>query len=327
MNRPKKNQHYVPQAYLERFCDRNGQIRVFDKAQKTTFAAAPRNIAAERYFYDFGDAVIDETFSDDDLRRQIESAIPEGITLEEVRQLMEGQFVEDWLSGIETRFIRARDSLLKELCVKRKRRSPFRRKIIHKREKERLSVFVAVQLVRTREFRNYFVDMAKQVGTMLLEGLARAKGRDVTGRVRAGFADHYIPLLHASFLAPDRLIPMAEVLSGHIWIVGVLQHDGFYTSDNPVVQRAHLNHPSTYVPGIDTPGIEIAFPVTPRVILILLERKHHRRLLHRDGRAIEFSPGSENYYNELQVLQSTRQVYFSRDDFAVAQETCKRMEM
>src|SRR3989442_4864407 len=49
-----KNQHYVPQFLLRHFADPVSRVlHTFDKQSKKTFAANPRNVAAEGYFYEF----------------------------------------------------------------------------------------------------------------------------------------------------------------------------------------------------------------------------------------------------------------------------------
>jgi Protein of unknown function (DUF4238) len=52
VNHP-KNQHYVPQFLLDNFTDLNGKIWVYDKKDDRVFNTSPRNIGAEKYFYDF----------------------------------------------------------------------------------------------------------------------------------------------------------------------------------------------------------------------------------------------------------------------------------
>jgi hypothetical protein len=47
-----KNQHYVPQCYLERFTDHDGRLHVFDKATGRNFCTGVRNVASEMSFYD-----------------------------------------------------------------------------------------------------------------------------------------------------------------------------------------------------------------------------------------------------------------------------------
>jgi uncharacterized protein DUF4238 len=49
-----KNQHYVPQFLLRSFADPESRVlHTFDKRSKRIFAANPRNVAAEGYFYEF----------------------------------------------------------------------------------------------------------------------------------------------------------------------------------------------------------------------------------------------------------------------------------
>lgn len=46
-----KLHHYVPQFYLRRFADEEGNLWVWDRGADKTFRARPRAIAAESYFY------------------------------------------------------------------------------------------------------------------------------------------------------------------------------------------------------------------------------------------------------------------------------------
>jgi hypothetical protein len=49
-----KNQHYVPQFMLRSFADPESRVlHTFDKKSRRVFAANPRNLAAENYFYEF----------------------------------------------------------------------------------------------------------------------------------------------------------------------------------------------------------------------------------------------------------------------------------
>lgn len=47
-----KNQHFVPQAYLNQFTNSNGKCCVYNKKRKISFLTDKRNILAKRYFYD-----------------------------------------------------------------------------------------------------------------------------------------------------------------------------------------------------------------------------------------------------------------------------------
>ncbi|MDI0267828.1 DUF4238 domain-containing protein [Clostridioides difficile] len=52
-NKTTKNQHYVPQVYLESFINKKGHCYVYDKLDDKFFSSTPRNIMSIRYFYDF----------------------------------------------------------------------------------------------------------------------------------------------------------------------------------------------------------------------------------------------------------------------------------
>lgn len=47
-----KNQHYVPQFYLNYFTNKKNQLFVYDKFESKGFPSNARNIASEGYFYD-----------------------------------------------------------------------------------------------------------------------------------------------------------------------------------------------------------------------------------------------------------------------------------
>lgn len=47
------NEHYVPQAYLKSFTNKNNQCFVYDKKNNNSFCSNIKNILAKRYLYDF----------------------------------------------------------------------------------------------------------------------------------------------------------------------------------------------------------------------------------------------------------------------------------
>ena len=51
-NKETKNQHFVPETYLESFTD-DGKCCVYNKKNGKQFSTTPRNILSRRYLYDF----------------------------------------------------------------------------------------------------------------------------------------------------------------------------------------------------------------------------------------------------------------------------------
>jgi len=130
-----KFQHYVPRFYLARFVDREGFLWVFDKAERRTFKIKPENIAGENRFYD----------------------IPELEKSGADRHLMESQ-----LSGIESNVQKITECWLSQ--VKERERVE-----IPNTNREIVSLFLTLQLIRTVEYRTVllqFVRMLKQNGDL-----------------------------------------------------------------------------------------------------------------------------------------------------------------
>lgn len=73
--------------------------------------------------------------------------------------------------------------------------------------------------------------------------------------------------------------------------------------------------------GIASKGIEIAFPITPHLILILKDLEIFSNEIHNHNH-FHFILNEENiiYYNSLQVLQSYRNVFNKDDNFELAKE-------
>lgn len=81
------------------------------------------------------------------------------------------------------------------------------------------------------------------------------------------------------------------VLTDHIWLIGNNDTKSpLYTSDNPLVSRGHYGGT-----GLATVGIEIAFPLTPKYVLLLYERTAFQHRLGQDCQTITLNPDRVNY--------------------------------
>ena len=102
----------------------------------------------------------------------------------------------------------------------------------------------------------------------------------------------------------------AFCLRSKIWVIGYNKSDiPFITSDNPVVKYGHSGFN-----GINIKGIEIAFPISPKLILILADVEEFDRLLPFHNHFVEIPYEEVHYYNSLQVIQSYRYVFSKYND-------------
>lgn len=188
MSFPKRH-HYVPRFYLQRFTNERGKIWVYDKLKKTAFETAPENIASQTHFY-----------------RVDENA--EGVGPSE----MENQFagVEAVMNNITNDWF-GRISRADYVPIPQVNR-------------DTVSLYIALQLLRTVEAREQLVQFNK------LTGDASAPQLDARS-------------MQINFLWNDELVKeMAEKIKSCIWIFGLNKSPvKFLSSDHPALIKNKEN--------------------------------------------------------------------------------------
>lgn len=313
-----KKQHYVAQSYLRRFTSDGKNLYVFDKFRKSTFGpTSVVNVAHENYFYDFHDEAVVSAASAANLDLQ---------SAEKALAVLDGEF---------NRIIEVAINFAKGAT---KAPSP--------EQRMKMSLCAAIQIIRTRDFRDELVETMEEMGSAVGESflkLARPElAKDV--QVEFKFKQDSISLLHGKFLWNSEFIAhVAAALCNHIWVIGLNETaNPLLTSDSPVVRQPHkpeqpfIPRPDSGPlykraidiaiestrPGIESEGVELVFPLSPECVLIFLERSHFKSLEDKDGGRFALSDSDVDRLNRLQVLQSYRQIYSRSNDFRLAQEVC-----
>lgn len=292
-----KKQHYVPQFYLKRFTSDGERLFVYDKFTKTARQSNVKDVAEERYFYD-------------------------------------SQQTEKGLGVIEKDFSLAISKVLKNTEPKSvlhkilQRLSLNKGKVISRRQKRYLSFFITIQMFRTREYRNTLVELMEKGGQAIVNMMAKMKTPDASPDLypQIKYDKKNASLLHTQNLFDrDFLIMMTETINRHIWVIGLNEtNQPLYTSDHPVVKRGHIQHPFLSFSGVGAKGIEIAFPLSPKCILLMYERTHFKEHEKMDRKQISLINDNVIYYNSLQVYQSYRQVFCNINDFTLVEQVCKK---
>jgi hypothetical protein len=288
-----KNQHYVPQGYLEQFTYDGKHLFVFDKSSRRVYRTHTKNVASERYFYDF-DPGTQQNFTDT-------------------------QVVEHILSEREANFYNCRDELLKTIEETSR---------ITLEQKQAMAYFIALQLARTPEYRRNSVEFVNKVGDYIAQltpdilGMPDTIKRDY--EFSLNLSESEIARFHAGMMfPPDMLSDFVKVLDNHIWTIGINRTEHrFYTSDTPVVMKAHSARRAGI--GVATPGIEIVFPLTQRCVLILWERSFFIEKEKQDCQTKQLTDDEVRYYNSLQALRSYQRVFCASADFFIAEKLCER---
>jgi len=292
VKRERKKQHYVPQSYLKRFSTDGRSVFVFDKFKRRVFRTNVSNVASERYFYDFPVETTDNLNVD-------------------------AQLVENALAEIEAVYSNTIDSILEKV------RGNTGETLLQPSHRVSMSYFVALQAMRTREQRTVQTQLMEKGIEAILDKTAEHQRDEYEIQANAD----YVSLLQSLSMFGPAVQAIASALREHIWLVGVNQTEQpLYTSDNPVVRKAHKKDPydiRSYA-GFASEGVEIALPITPKHILILCERTFHRHIVAKDGETLLLDNHEYiKYYNSLQVAQSYRQIYCPSDNFDLARKICE----
>lgn len=285
-----KKQHYVPRSYLKRFTQDGDQLYVFDKFAKTSFKSNIRKVASERYFYDIPQDIVAK---DEDL-----------------------QIIEKGVSKIESDFSNAVDNVLTTVHEEGR---------IDGDQKSAMAFFITIQFLRTREFRSFLMEFSEKAAKAVLDKLLKFRWPDRSpDEYQVQFNEKMAPLEQAKFMfKPAYLNKLVQDLSNHIWFVGINETtQPLYTSDSPVVRKGHKIHPIVSYEGLASEGIEIAFPITPKHILVLSERTFFADYVKWDCSSVTLKAEGIKYYNSLQVFQSYRQIYCPSDKFTLAKRIC-----
>jgi hypothetical protein len=278
-----KNQHYVPRSYLRNFAiPGTSAVWTLDKSTQKVFRANIEKVACERYFYDF----------------------PE---VEAEKVGVDPQLIEHELARFEAAF----RSLIQDTIAANTGDC----RGVPPEAREGLAHLLTMQFWRTRESR----EVVAQTMTTMAQRLADLTAQ---GELHVEVNQEISRLHHLSLMfnprATDELV---NALLNHFWIVGINDsNEPLVTSDHPVVRYAHRRHPWMSYTGLASPGIEIAFPLNPRLVLILFERREFHSLAGIDGKYLPLNEQNVIFYNSLQIRESYRYVYSQSNRFDLARE-------
>jgi hypothetical protein len=307
-----KQQHFVPQCYLKNFANEEHRLFVWDKIKKASYPSHVKNIAQERYFNDFPDSLLPD----------------------ELRDKTKSQVIENDLSKVESRFGEFLAQIIDCLEEIEKNNLFDSLGVLDKEAKKNFSPFLTLQIVRTNMFRQKIKGLfqsAYNLKTRLDEALLRNKNNieeiifpdienstnsiELDDLINVGIEDYSIMqhLLHISNVLDQGLdSEISTILSGHIWLFGINSTSiPLWTSDNPIVIKQHQN----FGTGLTSHGVQIAYPISYKHILIMFESDCWYKLKTYDRMRASLSENYVKEYNKLQMIQCCRQAYSSEKNF------------
>ena len=314
-----KGQHFVPKkAHLNKFCDDDGYLYVYDKDKLNSFRTTPHNVAKKHRFYDFPEA-------EDRQKQKIERFFSK---IEPIQDSL----IEDFLEKVY--FHQASDLLFTD--------------VLTTDLKIKLASVISLQFLRTNEHRKFISNVfqstkhnLKQEADQIHKQGMRAILERIPEEYKSLVASFLIEtkqisinnsLKYINWLYSDeglsivqgeeifrRFKNVADILVNHIWLIGFNsfgKNQAFYTSDHPVAKLPHLS-------GIASKGVQINFPLNSNVIIILLEREYFNKYEAFDNKIVQLTTYQINHFNSMQVFSSDRQIYCRNKDFDLAEQIIK----
>jgi hypothetical protein len=285
-----KAQHYVGQFYLRGFANAKEMMWCYDKKGVRCHPISVKGAAQEPYFYEIPPGTTKEPVPLNDVEDRLSKI--EGIAAFQLKDLI--KFADQ---------DKIPQELLGEFCS-----------------------FVAIQWMRTKTHRDNMHEMITKGCQTLVDDLVKLNypgHEDLTPRFV--FGEKTLPAIHAQqMLDPETIWKMGRALERHLLIVGINDTNSFfYTSDHPVVRNPNCCDDIRPFVGPSDPGIEYAFPLDNKHILLILERNHFKELRRFDARAMPMTLDQVKRYNALQVRRSCQRLFCINDDFELAREICK----
>ncbi|WP_009631069.1 DUF4238 domain-containing protein [Synechocystis sp. PCC 7509] len=318
-----EKQHYVPQQYLRLFSHNRKKIFAFSKPEQKFFSPNVNNVASEKCFYDF----------------------PQNATQPENIKFIEELFGD--LEGRQDRFLRHLQKKIDGIFRLSLNPNKEARKIhlinaLTTDQRKDLACIAAIQFLRTKEFRKFIVEMRKSTESLrtniLEEEIIKEFDKllsisfdeklisdikslivDKSSSIESSMYKEGLAVIHAKFIL-DHYKQVAQIFNSHIWLIGINDTDRpLFTSDHPVAR-----HPYLSLGGIASEGIEIAFPLNIRAILIMRDKQYFQEQVNQDNKLFFLTLEDVEHYNKLQIYNSNRYVFCSDDCFDLVKIVCKQ---
>lgn len=248
--------------------------------------------------------------------------------------------IEPGLCDLESSTCEAFEKIIKERAISH----------LDNDDMSKIAYFIAIQIYRTRYFRDKISDISKEMSDRLRlygSGLDQVSIPKPLGKKE--IKDVSIKLI---LKGAEELIP--HLLDKKWLLYETPESDPFFISDNPVVRQNHKDFgPFWGNLGLAVTGIEVYFPLTKTLSLAMLCRSHeetfqdvfkkigflkkmmpgferqlpvdmewieNHRKGYNEGTAIQMTAQNVINHNSLQVKWSSRYVFSSNNNFSLVRE-------
>lgn len=304
-NNRKKKQHYVPQCYLNAWAIKDThQIHVYDKQIRKQRINNITDVASENYFYDI------------DFRKALSRNEKEllGIDDDALQYMGKEQFIENFFaSRVEGELSKFLGDFIEKVTSSSNKKH--KKRFISKRKKLKFSQHLAFQHIRTKSTRVSIDRVSDCLEQMLMEMNA---SQNVIRSIKT--TKESTKLIHGQMiLNRNEIMKSACRFNELIWILAINKtNKEFFTTDKPINMRPHII--DNYVPktGLMSEGIEVYYPIAPKIMLIMFDPVYHHNISKLDRRYFYINDSRDvDSYNVLSSIFANRCVFSSSGDFSI----------
>ena len=304
----KKKQHYVPQCYLNAWAIKGThQIHVYDKQIRKDRINNIIDVASENYFYDIN---FKKALSNN------EKAIL-GIEDDELEDMSKEQSIENFFANsVEGELSKFLETLIKKVDSLTPKK--IKRHFISKRKKVKFSRHLSFQHIRTKSTRVSIDGISDCLEQMLTEMNASKRVIDSIAATKDS-----TKLIHGQMILNKEEISHAACRFNElIWILAVNNtNTEFFTTDKPISTRPHII--DKYVPktGLMSDGIEVFYPISPKIMLIMFDPVYHHNISKLDRHYFFINDSKDiDSYNILSSIFANRCIFSSSGDFTIIEQ-------
>ncbi|MGB8193690.1 MAG: DUF4238 domain-containing protein, partial [Chitinophagaceae bacterium] len=255
-----ENHHFLPRCYLKLFSENRKFVHVYSKVHKRHGTAQGiHNVAVKENFYRIS---LDSIQSDD--------KSPEDVNFFETGFF--DRIVERQFSPLLT-------SITEKATIWTQNKD--RIEVLNTIELDTFAALIAIQYLRMPDIREKYCSFWENLADARLEMMKVffinqfPDSKEFIESIILDYQRELDPDLHAEIYANQELVNnIQDCLLDKVWIFYVSPHDDFYTSDNPILIKPHVENKPSRLEGFDQYGCEIIFPISSSVLLTLWD-KHY----------------------------------------------------
>lgn len=293
-------QHFIPKCYLRRFTPQRKCMFAYDKIASSQRVPSIDSVCQEVNLY-----AISEQF-----RKENKEKMNYDLNVNFLEKEIFAHDIESSYNKALGVLDSMKDDFLAGIAFER----------LSYEEKRDLAGFIIIQYLRMPHIRDYVVDdrirMEHANLDMIQHIMAETTGDENFRNIKIDVeVDKAVLHAQTTYLNPEFLFPLMDIMANNFWIFKVSKNNDFYTSDFPVVVEPHVKEAKPIYLGLAQYGGEITFPITPGLAVSIYDKEYFPDKKDLDSSFLEVDDKEIRRLNLMRYFYAKRYVFSLKNDF------------